>query len=55
MKLSVATNFDHELIPQLAPYPVYEVYGKLAQDALGGGRSSYLIPHISGKRLKEHI
>ena len=29
MKLSVACNFDEALLPALAPYPVYEVYGKL--------------------------
>ena len=38
MKLSVACNFDDALIPALAPYPVYEVYGKLTSDVLGGGR-----------------
>ena len=40
MKLSVATNFDDELIDKLKDYPVYEVYGKLQQDYVGGGRPS---------------
>lgn len=40
MKLSVATNFDDRLIDKLKDYPVYEVYGKLQQDYVGGGRPS---------------
>ena len=32
MRLSVATNFDDELIEQIADYPVTEIYGKLTSD-----------------------
>lgn len=54
-KFSVATNFESELIEGLKPYPVYEIYGKLSQDIIGGGRSHYSINAISKKRFKEHV
>ena len=34
MKLSVACNFDEDLLEGLKPYPVYEIYGKLIQENL---------------------
>ncbi|MCP4870250.1 MAG: hypothetical protein GY898_16210 [Proteobacteria bacterium] len=42
MKLSVACNFDDALLDGLAPYPVYEVYGKLTADPFGrvGGKQT---------------
>lgn len=39
MKLSVATNFDNNLIEELKQYPVYEVYGKLQEDIVGGRKT----------------
>ena len=38
MKISLATNFDDELIEKVKEYPIYEVYGKLNEDIIGGGR-----------------
>ena len=29
MKISLATNFDDNLIDKIKKYPVYELYGKL--------------------------
>lgn len=56
MKLSVACTFEPGLIDSLAKFPeVYEVYGKLRSDLIGGGRSSYTLPSISRKMLKETI
>lgn len=46
MRLSVACNFDPELIEGLAQYPVYEVYGKLTTDYYGGGRPSFYLPQV---------
>lgn len=54
MRLSVPTNFDPELIPRIAPYPVFEVYGKLPQDALGGGRLSQVLPDVSLSGIRRH-
>jgi len=55
MDLSVATNFDDALIEGLKAYPVHEVYGKLPRDAVGGGRSSYMLAPLSKRRLAEHV
>ena len=38
MKISLATNFDDSLIDKVKEYPIYEVYGKLKNDFIGGGR-----------------
>lgn len=42
MKLTVPANYDLDLVPTLAQYPVTEVYGKLPGDLVGGGRPSYM-------------
>ncbi len=55
MRLSVATNFEPELVEALAPYPVVELFGKLRKDAAGGGRASYQLAPISKRRLAEHV
>ncbi len=55
MRLSVATNFDKALIESLRQYPVVELFGKLREDAVGGGRASYQLASISRKRLGEHV
>ena len=33
-KFSLAANYDPELLPALAPYPVDEVYGRFAAQAV---------------------
>ena len=55
MKLSVATNFDDKLIDKLTEYPVYEIYGKLQEDYIGGGRPSNTLKSVDKLRLEEHI
>lgn len=55
MKLSVATNFDNNLIEQISSYPVNEIYGKLSHDFIGGGRSSYSTQGITKSVLKSHV
>ena len=55
MKLSVATNFDDELIDQIKDYPVEEIYGKLPKDFIGGGRSSYMLAPMSKRLLAQHV
>lgn len=55
MKLSIATNFDNELIEQIKDYPVEELYGKLSKDFIGGGRSSYMLAPVEKNILVEHI
>jgi len=56
MKLSVANTFHPDLIPQLAQTPeVYEVYGKLDRDIIGGGRSTYTLRRINKSHLRSSI
>lgn len=55
MRLSVATNFDDDLITELKAYPVAELYGKLPSDVVGGGRSSYMLAPLSRKALERHV
>lgn len=55
MKLSVACNFDEELLPGLDKYPVYEIYGKLTADYFGGGRPSFYLPEVKPEKLASYV
>lgn len=56
MKLSIAYNFDPAVIPRLAEFPeVYEIYGKMTSDCIGGGRSSYTLPVIAKKDVRYSV
>lgn len=52
---SLAANYDPELIPSLAPYPVDEVYGKFPGDGVSGGRPRYLSTPLSKSALRRYI
>ena len=55
MRLSVATNFDPALVEAMREYPVVELFGKLREDAIGGGRATYQLAHVSRRRLADHV
>ncbi len=55
MKLSVACNFDEDLLEGLKPYPVYEIYGKLTSDYFGGGRPSFYLPEVNRSGLARYV
>jgi collagenase-like PrtC family protease len=55
MRLSVPANFDCELVPQLARFPVEEVYGKLPSDFFGGGRPSYMTGPVGLPELGQYV
>lgn len=55
MKFSVPTNWQDDLIPKIKKEGVDELYGKLASDYIGGGRPSFMLPHISRKQVSIHI
>lgn len=55
MKISLATNFDNELIDLVKDYPIYEIYGKLKSDLIGGGRPNNALPEISKEKLESHV
>lgn len=55
MKLHVATNWDLELIDNLAPFPISGLYGVADQTIVGGGRPSFLLQQISEEGIAEYI
>lgn len=55
MKISLATNFDDNLIEKIKPYNVYELYGKFKKDILGGGRPVSKINEISKEKFECHV
>lgn len=54
-RFSVACNFDPDLVDAIAPYPAYEVFGKLPKDYFGGGRPSFYLPDIGKKKLENYV
>jgi collagenase-like PrtC family protease len=59
MKFSVATNFDPEVVKEIAKFnhdnTFLSVFGKLKKDLIGGGRSSINLPKVSMNELKRYI
>ena len=55
IRLSVATNFQPELLAALDDYPVFELFGKLPSDKIGGGRASFTLAPTSAARFKSHV
>jgi hypothetical protein len=54
-RFSLAANYDPELVPALAAYPVDEVYGKFPADGVSGGRPRYLATPLSDSDLRGYI
>jgi collagenase-like PrtC family protease len=55
MKLMVPANYDAAILPQLAQFNTYEIYGKLPYDVVGGGRPSYMSTPLSKKTLAQYV
>ena len=55
VKFSLAVNYDLELIPALAAYPVDEVYGRFPTDGVSSGRPRYLATPLSEADLRRYI
>lgn len=55
LKFSVPTNWQKDLISKLAKDNIEELYGKLQEDIVGGGRASVVLPSVSNKELCRHI
>lgn len=55
MKISLATNFDDKLIDEIKKYPVYEIYGKLKNDFIGGGRPDNTLVKVEKERFEQHV
>ena len=55
MKLAVPTNFQDDFLTRLPKEYIHYIYGKLAADFVGGGRPSFMLPHISKRHLEKHV
>ena len=55
MRLSVATNWDPDLIEALSSFPVYEVIGALARTPVGGGRPSFLLAQTTKEEATVYV
>ncbi|MHB9139879.1 MAG: U32 family peptidase, partial [Victivallaceae bacterium] len=55
LKISLAANYDLELIPEISKYPVNEVYGKFPADGISGGRPRYMATPVSKKALLDYV
>lgn len=55
MKLSVPTNWQPQLLDKLNKAKIYEIYGKLDKDAVGGGRPAYALSPVNRRKAAEHI
>ena len=55
MKISLATNYKDDLIDQIKDYPVYEIYGKLKNDFVGGGRPDNSLNDIEKEQFEKHV
>lgn len=55
LALCIPTNFQSDFVDRINWSKVTEVYGKLASDPLGGGRSSVVLPDVSKKMAVQHI
>ena len=53
-RFSLAANYDPELVPALAAYPVDEVYGKFPDDGVSGGRPRYLATPLTEADLRSY-
>ena len=55
MNLSVPTNWQADLLGCLNQPKVTEIYGKLARDPVGGGRPTFILPHITRSAVKRYL
>jgi collagenase-like PrtC family protease len=55
MQLRVSTNWDPELPKRLSHLQVSGLYGKLADDVIGGCRPSFLLPQVSREQVAAHV
>jgi len=54
-KFSLAANYDPDLVPALAAYPVDEVYGRFPTDGVSSGRPRYMATPLSEADLRGYV
>lgn len=55
MRIMLPANYDLDLLPHLGEHNVYEIYGKLPYDVVGGGRPTYMSTPISRRTLARYV
>lgn len=55
MKLSVATNWDIELIEGLEDAPVHDFFAALPSNIVGGGRPAFILAPATSKTVEEYV
>jgi collagenase-like PrtC family protease len=55
MNLCAPTNWQPGLLDKMDKSRVLEIYGKLSSDPVGGGRPSFMLPHIDKSKVKDYI
>ena len=55
LKISLAANYDPQLVPETARYPVDEVYGKFPADGISGGRPRYMATPVSKGAMLDYV
>ena len=55
MELSLAANFDEQLLEALRGTPVTEIYGRYADDRGGGGRANYMLAPVKRRRFESYV
>jgi collagenase-like PrtC family protease len=55
MQLRVSTNWDPDLPGLLKGFPVSHIYGKLADDVIGGVRPSFLLPRVTREEVERYV
>jgi collagenase-like PrtC family protease len=55
MRIALPANYDPDLLPQVRQYDVFEIYGKLPYDVVGGGRPSYMSTPLDRKSLAGYV
>lgn len=55
MKISLATNFDDDLIDKIKNYEIYEIYGRMKDDMMSGGRPNNSSVSISKETFERHV
>jgi collagenase-like PrtC family protease len=55
MKIMLPANYDVDLLPRLKEHGVYEIYGKLPYDVVGGGRPTYMSTPLSRRALAGYV
>jgi len=55
MRLTVPANYDESILPELKQLSVQEIYGRLNDDVVGGGRPSYMATPLHKPALASYI